>query len=385
MVSTDSTSDRALIYLDANATTSLDSNVLDAMLPWFTDRFANAASTHVAGRDAAEAVERARQAVATQLGCRPQEVIFTSGATESNNLALRGIDGPVACPATEHKAVLDTTIALGGAVLTVDGSGRVDFETLENRCKASSLISVMAANNETGVLNDLRQVVELAHSAGCLVHSDMTQALGKVPVNVGDVGVDLASFSAHKLHGPKGVGALFIRRGVKLASVQTGGGHERGFRSGTLNVPGIVGFGTACDLLPRNNDAERWNSMRSVSCSMTSHLARLLEEGLEETLFFSDHRTGLPNTLSVRIVGCDGEALIANCPDIAMSVGSACTAAVPEPSHVLLAMGVSSVAAFETVRLSLDSHVDTTAIELAADHIIAAVKRVRSLNVGASR
>ncbi len=381
MLITPSAVRRTLIYLDANATTRVAPSVLEAMLPWFTDQFANAASIHVAGREAAEAVERARRSVASRIGCRPSEIVFTSGATEANNLALRGVAGRVACPAAEHKAVLDTTKALQGFVVAVDAAGRVDFEAFADACLGATLVSVMAANNETGILTDMHRVVDVAHAAGCLVHSDMTQAFGKVPVDVTDIGVDLASFSAHKVHGPKGVGALYVRRGVRLSSMMTGGGHERGFRSGTLNVPGIVGFGAACDLLPACADVGRATSACAARETVSSHLAHLLKHEVDGVEFYSDHHTGLPNTLSVRFVGVDGEALMANCPDVAMSVGSACTSAVPEPSHVLLAMGTSPAAAFETVRLSLDDEVDAGTVEIAAERIIAAVARVRGLNV----
>jgi len=356
-----------MYYLDCNATTCVAPAVLDAMLPWFTDHFGNAASVHAPGRAAAAAVATARTQVAEAIGARPCQVVFTSGSTEANNLALRGVSERVVCPAAEHKAVLDTVRSLGGVVVAVDGTGRVDVGALEAACDGAALVSVMLANNETGVLNDLEAVVAVGHAAGCLVHSDMTQALGKIPVDVTELGLDLASFSAHKLHGPKGVGALFVARRTLLTSTITGGGHEGGVRSGTLNVPGIVGFGAACALEP---------AAPGAVAGVAGRLLEILEAagGVE---VFSDHTRGLPNTLSVRFVGVDGEALMAQCPEVAMSVGSACTAAVPEPSHVLAAMGVPGPAAFETVRLSIDACTTVADAEVAGRLIVAAVDRVR--------
>lgn len=365
-----------LIYLDHNATTPVDPSVLEAMLPWFREHPGNASSTHAAGRAAAGAVHRAREQVALGLGSSRSEVVFTSGATESNNLVLRGVAGRVVVAATEHKAVLDTARDLGDercTVVPVRPDGHVDFEALRAALPGSSLVSIMAANNETGVLQDLGSVVSLAEEFGCLVHTDATQALGKIPIDLRQLGVHFASFSAHKVYGPKGIGALYVRRGVSLRSSMTGGGHEGGVRSGTLNVPGIVGFGVAVEAV---GDV---GGQLAARRALTSRLLERLVRECAPVEVFSDHQSGLPNTLSIRFVGADGAATMANCPEVAMSVGSACTSAVPEPSHVLLAMGLSGEAAFETVRLSLGRGTTEAEVDSAAAAIASAVARVRTM------
>lgn len=367
-----------LIYLDHNATSPVTAPVLAAMLPWFRERPGNAASVHSAGREAAAAVDRARSQIAQAIGSRKSEVIFTSGATEANNLVLRGLPGSVVAPATEHKAVLDTARDLDSGrakIVAVRRDGQLDLAELAELLPSSSLVSVMLANNETGVVHDVAAIARIAHDRGCLVHTDATQALGKMPLDVEDLGVDLASFSAHKVGGPKGVGALFVRRGVKLRSTMTGGGHERNIRSGTLNVPGIVGFGEA--LAGLGDVDRRAEHVRSLATDLLTRL----RDGAGPIEVYSDHKSGLPNTLSIRFVDADGEAVMANCPAVAMSVGSACTAAVPEPSHVLLAMGIPSRAAFETLRLSLGAEATRDEVKRAADLIASAVQRVRNATV----
>jgi cysteine desulfurase len=366
----------SLVYLDHNSTTPVAAPVMEAMLPWFREHPANASSTHSAGRAAAAAVEQARAQVASALGAARTEIVFTSGATESNNLAIRGVDGRVVAPANEHKAVLDTVLAAAGAncsIIPVDSAGRVDLEALADALPGATLVSVMLANNETGVLQNVAAIATLAHETGCLIHTDATPAFGKIPFDVDSLGVDLASVSAHKVCGPKGVGALFVRRGTPLRSVMTGGGHERGVRSGTLNVPGIVGFGVAAKAIVEL--PARMEKMRSRA----SRLLEQLTAGAPPIETYSDHLTGLPNTLSVRFVGADGEAVMANCPTVAMSVGSACTSAVPEPSHVLVAMGVEPEAAFETLRLSIGYDTGEDDVDTAARAIVAAVHQVRAL------
>jgi cysteine desulfurase len=363
-----------LIYLDYNATTPVAPRVLESMLPWFRERPGNAASTHAAGRLAAAAVHRAREQVASTLGVSRNEILFTSGATEANNLVLRGVTGRIVVAATEHKSVLETAQDLGDercTVVPVQPDGRIDVKVLKAVLPGSSLVSVMTANNETGVLQDLRTIVSLAEAHGCLVHTDATQALGKIPVDLRELGVHFASFSAHKVYGPKGIGALYVRRGVSLRSTMTGGGHEGGIRSGTLNVPGIVGFGMAL---------ESFGDGSAHLCASRTLTSRLLDRLLVDCApvqVYSDHESGLPNTLSVRFVGADAEATMANCPRVAMSVGSACTAAVPAPSHVLLAMGIAPRAASETVRLSLGRETTEAEIDAAATAIGKAVGRVR--------
>ena len=364
-------------YLDFNATTPTDESVVNAMLPWFSTTFGNASSTHAHGQIAADAVRESRRAVAESLGVPANGIVFTSGATEANNLAIRGVHGTVVAPATEHKAVLDTARAGHHIIVPVDERGRLDLDALERAAQDAALISVMMANNETGVVHDLEAVVEIGRRVGCLVHTDATQAYGKLTTDFGALGVDLVSVSAHKVYGPKGVGALYVRRGVQLESVMTGGGHERGFRSGTSNVPGIVGFGVAARRMRPEEAADRSRGL----------LDRLLEGLVDAEPFtvLSNHAIGLPNTLNVRFPGADAEAVIANAPEICISTGSACTAAVPEPSHVLIAMGLPAEHAFESLRISVGEPTTPFEIDAAADALCRAVSRVRSLDRGRAR
>ena len=359
------------IYLDFNATTPTATDVLDAMLPWFTTTFGNASSTHLHGQLAASAVSDARSSLAAAMGVPAAGIVFTSGATEANNLAIRGVSGRVVVASTEHKAVLDTARTRDHTVVPVDSYGRLDLEALERAAVDASLISVMLANNETGLIQDLLAVVGVGRRHGCLVHTDATQAFGKIPVDFSQLDVDLVSVSAHKIYGPKGVGALYVRRGVRLETTMTGGGHERGLRAGTSNVPAIVGFGMAAQrLLPE------------VEAAHSRELLDRLVDALAEVQpfdLFSDHHRGLPNTLSIRFPGADAEAVMANCPGICISTGSACTAAIPEPSHVLLAMGVQSTHAFETLRLSVGGPTTAAEIDVAARSLKRAVMRIRSV------
>jgi len=359
------------IYLDFNATTPTAPEVLDAMLPWFTESFGNASSTHAHGQLARSALHDARDAVAAAMGVPSSGIVFTSGATEADNLAIRGVRGRVVVPTTEHKAVLDTAQSLDHTLVPVDRHGRVDLDALDHAAAGASLVSVMLANNETGVLQDLPAVVEIGRRHGCLVHTDATQAFGKIETNFGDLDVDMVSVSAHKVYGPKGVGALFVRRGVNLVSTMTGGGHERGVRSGTSNIPGVVGFGVA---------ASRHHLVAGRAARSRDLLDRFLARiaSLQPFETYSDHHSGLPNTLSIRIPGADAEAVIANAPEVSISTGSACTAAVPEPSHVLLAMGVPAEQAFETLRISIGVTTTADEIDSAADAVTRAANRVRS-------
>lgn len=365
---------RLPIYLDYNATTPTADSVVEAMMPWFSTTFGNASSTHTHGQVAAAAVQESRHAVAESLGVPANGIVFTSGATEANNLAIRGVAGTVVVPATEHKAVLDTARAGNHIVVPVDERGRLDLDALERAAQDAALISVMMANNETGVVHDLEAVVEVGRRVGCLVHTDATQAYGKLTTDFGALGVDLVSVSAHKVYGPKGVGALYVRRGVQLESVMTGGGHERGFRSGTSNVPAIVGFGVAARRMRPVEAADRSRGL----------LDRLLEGLVEAEPFtvLSDHANGLPNTLNVRFHGADAEAVIANALEICISTGSACTAAVPEPSHVLVAMGLTAEQAFESLRISVGESTTPHEIDVAAAVLRRAISRVRSLDRG---
>jgi cysteine desulfurase len=378
-----------MVYLDFNATTPLEPAVLDQMLPWMRERFWNAASSHVGGRTAAEAVDQARGQLAELIGARPQEIVWTSGATEANNLAIKGV-AELARPlrrrvltvATEHKAVLDTidwlsTRGVPITILPVDSDGVLQTDQLEAELAAQDvvLVSVMAANNETGVMVDIPRIADLVHEHGALLHSDATQVVGKAPFDARSSGVDLASLSAHKIYGPKGVGALFVSRRTELAPLIHGGGHERGLRSGTVNVPGVIGFGAAA-VIARNLLGSEPQRQRRLTDSLLTELRRLLE-GVENT---SAHTVMLPNTANVRIVDADAEAVMVNAPEVAVSSGSACTALVPAPSHVLLAMGLDHAAALECIRFSVGRSTTEEDVVLAADLIATAAQRVRALN-----
>ncbi len=378
----------APIYLDHNATTPLDAGVLDRMLPWMREAYWNASSSHEGGRLAARAVDEARQLVAHLVGARPGEIVWTSGATEADNLALKGVL-EVADPdrnrlvtvATEHKAVLDTAEwleARGAAVtiLPVEGDGTLDLRRLEDALANEdvALVSVMAANNETGVISDLAAISDLAHARGALVHTDATQLIGKLPFQVSDMGIDLASMSAHKMYGPKGIGALFVSRRVEVAPMMHGGGHERGMRSGTLNVPAIVGMGEAAAICMQSSaeEAPRQSELRLL---LVEALVRRIPDVHETTTAIER----LPNTASIRFVGADAEAVMVNAPEVAVSSGSACTALVPAPSHVLVAMGLDPIAAGECLRFSLGRTTRVTDVESAVTLIERSVGRVREL------
>jgi len=359
--------DDGAIYLDYNATTPVDPDVLQAMLPWLRESFGNPASAHGHGRAAAEAVDTARRQIADLVGCSGSEVVFTSGATEANNLALKGAveSAPtgrnrILVAATEHKSVLDTAAWIrdqGHSVdlVSVGRDGVVDLAAMHAIVGPDvAVVSVMLANNETGVISPIADVCALARSVGALTHTDASQAVGKIPVDVRALDVDLASVSSHKLYGPQGVGALYVRRRTILAPLLHGGGHERGLRSGTLNVPGIVGFGAAADIAARrlDSDAPRFRYLIGL---LRSQLAAAVPTVQVVAL---DPDTGtepdaLSNTLNVRFPGVDAEALIANTPRVAVSTGSACSAFMPAPSHVLLAMLGDPDAASECIRFSV--------------------------------
>lgn len=352
------------IYLDYNATTPVDDRVLDAMLPYFSRRFGNSASrTHAYGWEADEAVKLARKSVAGLLGCEPGELVFTSGATEAINLGIKGAAAAyqskgrhfITCT-TEHRAVLDVFEHLerDGAEVTrlpVQPDGRLDPELLRSVLRNDTvLVAIMLANNETGVLQPIRELAELTHERGALFFCDTTQAIGKLQVAVNELGIDLCTVSAHKYYGPKGVGALFVRRKnprVTLVPQLDGGGHEHGLRSGTLNVPGIVGLGAAAELVVR----ELWDDNQRIS---------LLRSRLEQELITrcgakvnGNTRHRLSNTTNLCFPGLRASELISACPQLAISTGSACSSALPEPSHVLRAMGLSEADAYASIRISL--------------------------------
>lgn len=377
---------RDLIYLDFQATTPVDPRVLEAMLPYFSERFANAASVqHAAGRAASAAVETARVEVARLIEADRREIIFTSGATEANSLALKGLTkgserDRLVVLATEHPAVLESARSLrrsgyGVVELRVDGEGLPPIAELREAVdERTLLVSVAAANNEIGTLPRLSEIAEIAHEKGAFFHTDAAQAVGKVDLNVGRDGIDLLSLSGHKLYGPKGVGALYVRRELQpLITPQIeGGGHERGLRSGSLNVPGIVGLGAAAELAiaGRKEEAERLQALAD------RFLKRLREE--VDRIELNGPVERLPGNLNLRFPGVDAEALIANCPELAISAGSACSAAAPTPSHVLTAIGLDQEAAEQSVRIGIGRPTTDPEVDRAADILAAAVNRIRA-------
>jgi cysteine desulfurase len=384
------------IYLDYQATTPLDPRALDAMLPFLTDSFGNPSSVHSFGLDAATAVDQARSQVAAAIGAERREIIFTSGATEANNLALKGLAAGVLerrrliTFATEHQAILAPLEKLArdgleATVLPVDSEGLPDLDLLaETVDERTLLVSVAAANSEVGTLPPLRAIADICHACGAVLHTDAAQAVGKVPLDVDRDGIDLLSVSAHKLYGPKGIGALYVRQQhrFRLRPLLDGGGQEQGLRSGTLNVPAIVGFGAAAELARKEQprEAPRLAGLRDrLRNALTRELDDVATNGPDERL---------PGNLNLRFVGVDSEALIANCPDIAFSAGSACSAGTPEPSHVLLALGLSDEAASESARFSVGRQTTTNDIDRASRQIVQAVPRIRSAlraTVGMSR
>jgi cysteine desulfurase len=379
---------RQPIYLDHHATTPVDPRVLESMLPYFTERFGNAASKqHAFGWDAADAVEQARSKVADLMGAGAREIVFTSGATESNNLALKGVAAAhrargnhIVTVATEHRSVLDPCRRLEAegwrvTYLPVDPDGIVRLEDLSGAMTDRTvLVSVMAANNEIGVLQPLKEMAAVAHRHGALFHTDAVQAMGKVSLDVDEDDVDLASVSAHKLYGPKGVGALFVRRRGRRASLRPlfeGGGHERALRSGTLNVAGIVGLGAACAIAAEEQREEAVRLAR-----LRDRLLDRLRVGLDEVTVNGSLERRLPGNLNVSFERVDGEALLVSLTDVAVSSGAACTSA--EPSHVLLALGRSTEVALASLRFGLGRWTTQAQVDFAAAHVADAVTRLRA-------
>lgn len=379
------------IYLDNNATTPMDPRVLEAMLPYFTDNFGNAASrNHSFGWKAEEAVDYAREQMAALINCDAKEIIITSGATESNNLAIKGVFEMYAAKGnhfitveTEHKAVLDTLkhIEKAGAEVTylkAREDGLITLEQVEAAIKPNTvLVSVMYANNEIGVIQPIREIATLCKSKGVLFHTDATQAVGKIPVDVIADGIDLMSFSGHKMYGPKGVGVLYVRRKnprVKVTAQMDGGGHERGMRSGTLNVPGIVGLGKACELcrLEMAEDTTRISKMRDR-----------LEQSLlvlEESYINGNTEHRLPHVSNMSFKYVEGEGLIMGVKDIAVSSGSACTSASLEPSYVLKALGLDDELAHSSLRFGLSRFTTDEEIDFAINHVKEAVTKLRDMS-----
>ncbi len=380
------------IYLDNHATTPLDGRVLDAMLPFFRDQFGNAASrNHSFGWAAEAAVEMARKQVAALVGATAKEIVFTSGATESDNLAIKGVwemyeskGNHIITAATEHKAVLDTCKRLekrGARVtyLPLRTDGLVDLDLLASSITDQTvLVSVMYVNNETGVVQDIPAIGKLCHERGVLFHTDATQAVGKIPVNVDADHIDLMSISGHKMYGPKGVGALYVRRKsprVQLTAQMDGGGHERGMRSGTLNVPGIVGLGKACELCQAEmaEEAVRLGRLRD---KLKDYLLRELDEVYINGSM--DHR--VPHNLNISFAYVEGESLLMGINDIAVSSGSACTSATLEPSYVLKAMGAGDELAHSSIRFGLGRFTTEEEIDYTAAKVVEVVRKLRELS-----
>ncbi|MFA6057846.1 MAG: cysteine desulfurase family protein [Taibaiella sp.] len=369
---------RKWIYLDNNSTTPIDKRVLDSMMPFLTNSFANANSTHQFGIDSNKAIKIARQQVATLIGAESHEMIFTSGATEAINLALKGVveqyfvkGNHIITVATEHAAVLDTCHYLERCgyeitYLSVKPNGLIDLNELKAALRADTVLTtVMYVNNETGVIQPIKEIAQLTHEVGALFICDGTQAIGKIPVDVEALGIDLLAFSGHKFYAPKGVGALYIKKGIRLPPMIHGGGHERGLRSGTLNVPGIIALGAASELAQKEMryDAMRVGDLRDRLEQQLLQLPRAYVNGNTENRLY--------NVTNICFPGEDANVIIGRLKTIAVSNGSACTAAIIEPSHVLQAMGLTDDDAYASIRFSLGKFntaedIMTTAEELKA-------------------
>jgi cysteine desulfurase len=380
------------IYMDNHATTPMDPRVLEEMLPYFVERFGNAASrNHEFGWVAEQAVEQSRERIAKLIGATSKEIIFTSGATESNNLAIKGVaemykekGNHIITQVTEHKAVLDTCKRLekyGYRVtyLPVQKNGQIDLEDLKRAMDDKTiLVSIMTANNEIGVLQPIEAIGKLCHERGVLFHTDAVQAIGKVPFNVIEKNVDLASITAHKLYGPKGVGALYVRRKnprVQLVAQIDGGGHERGMRSGTLNVPGIVGLGAACNIA-FNDMAEESKRL----AGMRDNLKDQIFAELDEVYINGSTEDRLPGNMNISFAYVEGESLLMGINDIAVSSGSACTSATLEPSYVLKALGAGDDLAHSSIRFGIGRFNTQAEVDYVARRVIDTVKRLRELS-----
>ena len=380
------------IYMDNHATSPLDPRVLEAMLPYFTDKFGNAASrNHSFGWEAETAVETAREQIAKLIGASAKEIIFTSGATESDNLAIKGIaemykerGNHIITQVTEHKAILDTCKRMekyGYRVtyLPVKADGLIDIEDLRRAIDDKTiLVSIMFANNEIGVVQPVAEIGKLCHEKGVIFHTDGVQALGKIPVDVNAMNIDVMSLTAHKLYGPKGVGALYVRRRnprVQISAQIDGGGHERGMRSGTLNVPGIVGFGKACQIAQEEMETEA-----SRLTKMRDHLRKRFDDVLDYIEVNGNWEHRLPGNLNVSFIYVEGESLLMGINDVAVSSGSACTSATLEPSYVLKALGLGDDVAHSSIRFGLGRFNTMAEVDYVADKVIGVVQRLRELS-----
>jgi cysteine desulfurase len=380
------------IYLDNHATTRTDPRVFEAMKPYFTEVFGNAASrNHEFGWEAEEAAEKARKQIADLIGATAKEIVFTSGATESNNLAIKGIaemyaerGNHIITQATEHKAVLDTCKRLEKdgirvTYLPVQTNGLIDLQQLRDAITDKTiLISIMYASNEIGVIQPIQEIGKIAKEKGVLFHTDAVQAVGKIPVNVIADNIDVLSMTAHKLYGPKGVGALYVRRRnprVQITAQMDGGGHERGMRSGTLNVPGIVGFGAACELA-KNEMAQEAKQLQYLRDKLKDKLMTELDEVYINGSW--EHR--LPHNLNISFAYVEGESLLMGINDVAVSSGSACTSATLEPSYVLKALGAGDDLAHSSIRFGIGRFNTEEEVDYVANKVIDVVKKLRELS-----
>lgn len=370
---------RKPVYLDYHATTPVDPRVIDTMLPYFGVKFGNAASHgHSFGWEAAQAVDLARKRLAALAGAAPRDIVFTSGATESNNLAIKGSGAAhIVTMATEHKSVLQSAKRLGCrvTVLAPRRDGLVDLGQLRDAIGSEpTLVSIMYANNEIGTVQPIGEIGAICREKGALLHCDAAQAYAKVPLNMEADGIDLLSITAHKMYGPKGVGALVVRkRRARLEPQIDGGGHEGGMRSGTLNVPGIVGFGAAAEIASKELPEEM-----ARLAALRDRLLKALSAEVELSVNGTMERR-LPGNLNVSLAGVKADALLTNVPDIAMSTGSACTSASVEPSHVLKAIGLSAEAALSSLRFGLGRFTTAEDIDYAVERVAEAAKRLRAL------
>ncbi len=380
------------IYMDNQAASPLDPRVLEAMMPYLTSKFGNAASrNHSFGWEAEKAVDTAREQAAKLIGATAKEIIFTSGATESDNLAIKGIaemyrerGNHIVTQVTEHKAVLDTCkrlekFGLRVTYLPVKGDGIVDLEDLKRAMDEKTiLVTIMAANNEIGVLQPIREIGKLCHEKGVLFHTDAVQAIGKAPFHVIDDHVDVASISAHKIYGPKGVGALYVRRRnprVQIAAQIDGGGHERGMRPGTLNVPGIVGLGKACEIALAEMDTEA-----AYLRGLRDRLKARIEADLDFVHVNGSMEHRLPGNLNMSFLYVEGESLLMGINDVAVSSGSACTSATLEPSYVLKALGLGDDVAHSSIRFGLGRFNTEAEVDYVAARVVSIVRHLRELS-----
>jgi cysteine desulfurase len=383
------------IYLDHNATTPVDNKIAEEMQPCFTENYGNPASEdHIFGANAKKAVNQAREQISQAVNCRPEEIIFTSGATESDNLAIRGAaeyaaengkGSHIITSVTEHEAVIETCEYLEDqrfdvTYLDVDEHGKIRLRDVEDAIRDETLlISIMAANNEIGTIAPLNEIGEIAKENQVFFHTDAVQAIGSLPIDVEEMGVDLMSISAHKIYGPKGIGALYVRRRnpkVKLKPLLHGGGHERGWRSGTLNVPSIVGFGKAVELADREME-ERTSQVNKL----TTYMWDRLNGELDDVVLNGHPDDRIPNNLNISFTGVENKALVKNLqPDIAVSAGSACTTGKVEASHVLQSITDNEDRWHSSIRLGLGKDNTREEIEYATDELINAVNRLRKLN-----